>query len=257
VVVMSDESSEPGNASMTRRERLERIANAERDRRAGLREVAIATIGQPVEWPARVVLALALLDDQDGEPRRLLEEGLDLWARDAGLGELGELNRSHEDDADVEGTVAESAEPAEVADAPSNFDPLGFDLAAHPLEDDLESPVDLEELDRAFAEAEADVESMHNVNEVAERVLLDEPVGFDELAGEALTPVDEVDEFAVDAPPDNLGMDAAYVAASADHWSADERAMNETEALDARRRATLATLESWLHNLQDRRAGRA
>ena len=51
--------------------------------------VAVAAIGEAVEWPARAVLALARLPDSDGvQTRRLLEEGLDLWAHECGLGSL-------------------------------------------------------------------------------------------------------------------------------------------------------------------------
>jgi hypothetical protein len=229
-----------GYSSLTRRERLERIANAERDRRAGHAALAIATIGEPAEWPARAVVALASLSAVEDETRRILEEGLDLWARESGLGEL-------------------NVKAAEVDE--SATDPLGLASELDAVAQDLETPLDSSELDRAFAEAEADVESMHGVNEVAERVLMDEPVGFSELAGDELTPADAPDEshaFDVVAPPDTLGMDAAFVETSARaNFDSLIDVGHDPAEIDTRHRAALATLETWLQNLERQRAGRA
>ena len=250
------EDTEPGYSSLTRRERLERIASAERDRRAGRREVAVAAIGEPVEWPARAVLALASLADSARETRRLLEEGLDLWARNAGL---GELDRLPEDASET---------PDAATDPMAEPDPLGFDLATHPLGPELEAPLGRDELDRAFDEAEAEVDSMHSVNDVAERVLLDEPIGFVDLSGDELTPVDEDSDHEVEVAPDLLGMDAAHVAPAHERNRAPEDARKTTHAGESMGRSgegrsiVLATLESWLQNLERRKlksrtAGRA
>ena len=122
---------------------------------------------------------------------------------------------------------------------------------------DLEAPLDSSELDRAFAEAEAEVDSMHGVNDVAERVLMDERVGFAELAGDELAPIDAPDvshAFDVEAPPDTLGMDAAFVEPEVvpNVWAGHDPAQ-----IDSKRQVALATLETWLQNLERRKAGRA
>lgn len=178
-------------AGMARRERLERIAGAERDRRDGRPAMAAAAVGEPNEWPARVVLALTRLasEDLDGA-RRLLEEGLDRWALDLGLAPL---------------------------DAPS------------PPARVQDGGVDAEELDRAFAEAEADVEQMVDVNRVAARVLLDEPIDLAEFSGDPGEPCD----------PGDPGEAFAGAAEPADEAPTSRAIM-------------LATLERWLHNLEQR-----
>ena len=61
---------ELGYSALTRRDRLERIATAERDRRAGRIDMAVAILGEPTEWPARAVLALARLPESEGEATR-------------------------------------------------------------------------------------------------------------------------------------------------------------------------------------------
>lgn len=196
---------ELGYSAMTRRERLERIATAERDRRAGRVEVAIAALGEATEWPARAVLALAKLPEfEAAETRQILEEGLDVWLAEVGL-------RSFEEPVDDEPVESSSSE--------------------------LDRPIDNDELDRAFAEAEAQTDEMHSANHVAARVLMDEPIGLAELGGDVLAP----DEESVAA----LGMDAAMVEdlAPADRCSS--------------RSKVLATLERWLLNLEGRVARRA
>jgi hypothetical protein len=184
-----------GFSGMARRERLERIAGAERDRRDGHHAMAAAAVGEPNEWPARVVLALTRLvaDDVDGA-RRLLEEGLDRWALDLGL------------------------------------EPLDSPSTATVAEDGRVDSVDAEELDRAFAEAEADVEQMVDVNRVAARVLMDEPIDLAELSGEPYEEDEPGGAFALPAEP------AGEAPAS--------------------RAIVLATLERWLHNLEQRGARR-
>ena len=224
---------------------------------AGRRDLAVATIGEPVEWPARTVLALARLTQDEAETRQLLEDGLDLWAREFGLGDLNESEVENE--SDPLGLVAELESSATVLDA----------------------PLDPSELDRAFAEAEADVESMHDVNEVAGRVLMDEPIGFAELAGDELTPVEESIPYGEPRPQDRLGMDAAFVEAFPAGMNAahdrvpDDRDRNEFNSLeasalgrkrrcrsrigrlaDSRRLVAIATLESWLQNLELRKSRR-
>lgn len=235
-----------GYSSLTRRERLERIANAERDRRAGHAALAIATIGEPVEWPARAVVALARLSASEDETRRLLEEGLDLWAQESGLGEL-----------DVSSVDVEESLAGEMT---SETDPLGLASELDATPTDLDTPLDPSELDRAFAQAEADVGSMHDVNDVAERVLMDEPVGFAELAGDDLAPAAapvESHAFDVVAPPDTLGMDAAFVESNAPTIASSDDAGRYTKPRDKRHRIALATLETWLLNIERRKARRA
>jgi len=196
-----------GLAGMARRERLERIAAAERDRRDGRPAMAAAAVGEPNEWPARVVLALTRLvsEDVDGA-RRLLEEGLDRWAVDLGLA------------------------PLESPSAPSPVD---------------EGGVGAEELDRAFAEAEADVEQMVDVNRVAARVLMEEPIDWAEPSPEPGALGEPAERGASDGPGD-----------AADPGEPSEafaiRAASPAEEVPASRSHVLATLERWLHNLEQR-----
>jgi len=187
-----------GYSSLTRRERLERIATAERDRRAGRIEVAIAALGEATEWPARAVLALAKLPEFEAEEtRRILEAGLDAWRAEAGLA-------SFEESADEE--LLERSLP------------------------ELDSPIDNDELDQAFTEAEAQTDEMHSANQVAARVLMDEPIGLAELGGDLLAPAEEF--------PAALPVDAAIV---------EELATSDS---NHSRQMVLATLERWLQNLE-------
>jgi hypothetical protein len=201
---------ELGYSALTRRERLERIATAERDRRAGRVEVAIAALGEATEWPARAVLALAKLPEFEAEEtRRILEAGLDAWRAEAGLA-------SFEVPADEESADEE---------------PLEHSLP------DLDSPIDNDELDRAFAEAEAQTDEMHSANQVAARVLMDEPIGLAELGGDLLAPAAESSAA--------LPVDAAIV---------EEPAASDS---NHSRQIVLATLERWLQNLEASGARRA
>ena len=194
---------------LTRRERLERIAMAERDRRAGRVEVAIAAIGEASEWPARVVLALARLPEFEAvEARQILEEGLDLWADEVGL--------------------------------------AAFDASPVSPKSELDRPIEQAELERAFAEAEAQTDEMHSANHVAERILLDEPIGLAETGGDLFAPIEE---------PDPIAMDAAVV----EHAMPQRVPCPPGEAGDQRssRSQAMAILERWLQNLEQRNAGRA
>ncbi len=200
---------ELGYSSLTRRERLERIATAERDRRAGRVDVAIAALGEASEWPARVVLALARLPDfEAAETRQILEEGLDEWASEVGL---------------------------------QPFD----DLWSSP-ELDLEPPIEYDELERAFAEAEAQTDEMHSANHVAERILMDEPIGLAEFEGDLDAPLDE---------PDVIAMDAAMVEHVAPLRASGP--LGETGDSRPSRHQVVAILERWLQNLEQGYAGRA
>ncbi|HEB90164.1 MAG TPA: hypothetical protein ENI85_11380 [Deltaproteobacteria bacterium] len=227
-----------------RRDRVERIATAERDRRAGRLEIAAAAIGEPAEWPARVVLALVHLSgDEPEKAHRLLEEGLDSWASEMGLGALDPVSAGRVD------------EPEAAKEAP---------LDAH-----LDRPFDSFELDRAFAEAQTQTEEMRNVNHVAERVLMDEPVGLAELSDEPLMPIEALE---TDGPSLEEEMDAAFVAGEAELAGAPFGGVASASTIppgpaaepigpsvDAGRPShavVLATLERWLENLERLRAGR-
>lgn len=253
---------ELGLSALTRRDRLERIAAAERDRRAGRIELAIAVLGEGGEWPARIVLALAKLPEDEGaQTRAVLVRSLDVWAADSGL-------------APLDAPIGTSSEDPEIE--------LG----------DLDSPLDHDELERAFAQAEAQTDEMHDVNRVAERVLMDESVSLAALAGDELVPTDDgpdetSEDFDVDGSLDEsfsehaaseagaVEMDAAWVATSV--WPRAGRFEGPSlepgegtraevvEAFDASgdvaegqisRDVMLATLERWLVNLERSRAGR-
>jgi hypothetical protein len=198
---------ELGYSGLTRRERIERIATAERDRRAGRIDVAVAALGEASEWPARVVLALAKLPEfEAAETRRILEEGLDLWIDEVGLSPLDE--------------------PSE------------------PSGTRLDSPIEPDELERAFAQAEAQTDEMHDANRVAERVLMDEPIGLAELGEDPLL-ADEVPDL--NDVVSELAMDAAEI---------DDLAILPDISGSADTKV-LATLERWLQNLQSSSGGRA
>lgn len=197
-------SVEPGHSSLTRRERFERIVGAERDRRAGRIDVAIAALGDALEWPARVVLALAKLPvSEASETRRVLEEGLDAWMAEIGLSWL--------DESDEISSV------------------------------DLDRPIDDTELERAFADAEVQTDEMHDVNEVAARVLMQDSMDLAELGGDTLVPVDA---------SMSIQTDAAIV----DDLVGEDSVPPESSESDPQ---ALAVLERWLQNLEGSGAGRA
>ena len=198
---------ELGYSGLTRRERIERIATAERDRRAGRIDVAVAALGEATEWPARVVLALAKLPEfEAAETRRILEKGLDLWIDEVGLSPLDE--------------------PSESSGAR------------------LDSPIEPDELERAFAEAEAQTDEMHDANRVAERVLMDEPIGLAELGEDPHLADEGEDQNDV---VNGLVMDAAEI---------DDLAISPDVSGPANTKV-LATLEHWLQNLRSSSGGRA
>lgn len=194
---------------------------AERDRRAGRVEVAAAALGEASEWPARVVLALCRMPQFEApEARLILEEGLDRWVVEVGLAPFGD-----------------------VIESPSS---------------DLDRPIDNDELELAFAEAEAQTDEMLSANHVAERILMDEPLGLTELDGDSL-PLAEDSE-------DAIGIDAAFVADSEDATAMDAAFVEEAAAeaedpavTDSRpsRTQVLAILEHWLQNLEGSGARRA
>lgn len=224
---------ELGRSAWIRRERLERIATAERDRRAGRTALAIAALGEAIEWPARAVLALALLPDSEGgHARRVLVEGLDQWALESGLPPLDEPRPA----IDVRPDGPREADPLEPAD---------FAASAN----DLDRPLEAGELERAFAEAEAQVDEMHDVNRVAERVLFAGDFDLVDLTGEELDPLEESARIAA-ASARPRAMDAAMAPpVDASDWA------GESPGGSSSREVVLATLERWLQNLAQRRAG--
>lgn len=290
----------------TRRERLERIANAERDRRAGRAELAVAALGEATEWPARVVLALTQLPAEAcAEARRILEDGLDAWAEELGLPDLdlapeavpdagsglelevepeaverdprGETQEAVlvEDDAFSTGDTLEALE---LSDEPRfGADPYLEALADGPAREaspapSLAVPLAVEELDRAFDEAQAQTDEMHDVNRVAERVLLEEPLGLAELSGEALDAAEVPTAVELGEAPAtsdwraSAGWPGVEVGPALAAFPVEEaEAADFPDALDtpegtpeARSRTRiLATLERWLDNLERHRSGRA
>ncbi len=232
---------ELGRSAWIRRERLERIANAERDRRAGRTALAIAALGEASEWPARAVLALALLPDHEGgHARRVLEDGLDLWAFESGLPPIDEF-----DEREISVRQVEAAPPGPAFDE--------FQI-------ELDRPIEAGELERAFAEAEAQVDEMHDVNRLAERVLFDEPHGIAGLLDEELDPLEESARAAV-SPAGRRPMDAAAVPPFASSRSERSGESGFGDSHDSHRSgpsraAVLATLERWLQNLERGNVGR-
>ena len=280
-------------STWTRRERLERIAEAERDRRAGRVEVALASLGEATEWPARLVLALAKLADNEGAAaREILEATLDDWAAETGLDPLDpEAVADQATLAEEEAVSADDeAEPELVVDPE---DVLEEDLLSPPvavaaqdnagLEHAIDSPgalgapIEFDELERAFAEAEAQIDEMHDVNDIAGRVLDAEPLGLAELDGNAFEGIDDdlgeidphyaAERFADAASVEPPVTDAAWAAApiwpeliANDSAAAGvepiTNSLDETHAPGDRpsRALVLNTLERWLENI---RAGRA
>lgn len=201
---------ELGNSTLTRRERIERIAMAERDRRAGRVAVAVAALGEASEWPARAVLALCRMPELEApETRKILEDGLDLWVVEVGLA------------------------------------PFEEEFDRPPAE--LDRPIDNDELERAFAEAEAQTDEMLSANHVAAQILMDEPLGLTELGEEPFLSVEDSD-YSEHTPEDAMEMDAACVEAAEDPVPTDS---------GRSRPEVLAILEHWLQNLERSSARRA
>ena len=208
---------------------------AERDRRAGRIDVAVASLGEATEWPARVVLALARLPESAGdESRRILEEGLEIWAAEVGLDSLDEdLDQSEFEDFEPAGAMARGS--------------------------DLDRPIDNLELERAFAEAEAQTDEMHDVNDVAERVLMSESAGLAALSGDDLVPAAEAGGNGLLS--DLFGMDAAIVpepisppiVETSDRVGMESlsESVEEEGGVDPSRGVVLATLSRWLKNIEE------
>lgn len=256
---------ELGTSTLTRRERLERIATAERDRRAGRVALAIAALGEATEWPARAVLALARLPEADtSETRQILEEGLDRWAEEAGLDALDETPVAKTDtpEARTDTSAAGTDTPEEVS---ASMHGTSTTVDGLP---ELADPIDHGELDRAFAEAEAQTDEMHGANDVAERVLMQEPFGLAELDGDAIEMTASSRDDDLGPAPDVVASDApqapaAFVDAASvprDAVSAEAATTPVPEATPGgapSRAVVLATLERWLRNLEAVKAGRA
>lgn len=235
---------ELGRSAWIRRDRLERIATAERDRRAGRTELALAALGEASEWPAKAVLALAHLPAHEGDrARRVLEDALDAWALESGLPSLDELELSLRDETSVP--------------APEVFEAFQSELDRPATSTALETPIDAGELDRAFEQAEAQVEEMHDVNRAAAQVLFDSPFSFADVAEEELDPL-EASAREVMAEALRRPMDAASVPPAQARVAGPQAVFDSVErpgrsAADA---DVLATLERWLQNLERNRVGR-
>lgn len=259
---------ELGRSAWIRRERLERIATAERDRRAGRQALAIAALGEAEEWPARAVLALCLLPENEGaHARRVLEEGLEQWALESGLEPLTQLDAPSPQamlDADA---LPEEVDPLELSlrvEVPGPLPGTTPTREVEPPHDafrafqiELDRPIEAGELERAFAEAEAQVDEMHDVNRVAEGVLFDAPFDGGELLEEELDPLEESARAAL-AQARPRPMDAATVPTPP---AARAGAKARNDAFDGRsgrpsRAVVLATLERWLQNLERSRGER-
>lgn len=306
-------------SAWTRRDRLERIAAAERDRRAGRTALALAALGEGSEWPARLVLALAKLPDGEGpDARKILEATLDDWAAESGLAALdpqaaapavAPVDRAEpldedervaiEDDLVVDAVDAleedllvpatpvaasrafeardsedrsEPRAPVAPSEVSSVSDRLVAPIGEADVSDALAKPIEFDELERAFAEAEAQTDEMHGVNEVAERVLMDEPLGLAELDGQIHHAAEDAsvggdhedDGLADEVRSPGVETDAAW--AEAPIWpepiepeppriAASSASLPEVETRDVdggrpTRTEVIATLERWLDNLR-------
>lgn len=255
----------------TRRERLERIASAERDRRAGRKDLAVATLGDGPEWSARVVLALIHLPQEEGaDARSILEATLDDWAAESGLDALSGV------DVMEAAVVAETPAVLPPAEEVAFLEPTEAEVNTSDVSavaDVLAEPIEFDELERAFAEAEAQTDEMHDVNTVAARVLMDEPIGFAELSGDAFE-----DIAAASAPSAMLeGISATDDALTATTVRPTSYDVDPTEPHEIASVADYAedpadevikkgrpsgtivigTLERWLTNLETTKTGRA
>ena len=131
----------------------------------------------------------------------------------------------------------------------------------------LQRVVDRErdELERAFAEAEAEVDQMRDVNEVAERVLLGEPVGVVDLLDEDLLDPEPGRAGPSMFDPDPPGPDAAWaeqavwpepVPEDPRRFEEGALALSQEQKLEPEVRGRpqgLKTLERWLGKLERKR----
>ena len=150
---------ELGRSAWIRRERLERIATAERDRRAG-RHCARDRGARRGERMAGAGCA------RIGAAAR--RRGLHTPAGCSRTGSTcGRSRRAClcSDGAPRSSILRSYAQVEEAPPGPA-FDEFQFEL---------DRPIEAGELEHAFAEAEAQVDEMHDVNRLAERVLFDEP----------------------------------------------------------------------------------
>ncbi|MFO0687619.1 MAG: hypothetical protein U0900_02825 [Myxococcota bacterium] len=259
---------ELGRSAWIRRERLERIATAERDRRAGRQALAIAALGEAEEWPARAVLALCLLPESEGtHARQVLEEGLDQWALESGLEPLSALEAPSAGAGIDAGESVEEVDPLELSlrvEVPGPLPGARAALGGEPPHDafrafqiELDRPIEAGELERAFAEAEAQVDEMHDVNRVAEGVLFDAPFDGVELIEDELDPLEESARAAL-AKARPRPMDAATVPAAPASRSGSAPRDPAQDGVSGRpsRALVLATLERWLQNLERSRLER-
>lgn len=248
---------ELGRSAWIRRERLERIATAERDRRAGRTALAIAALGEAAEWPARVVLALALLPDAEGgQARRILEEGLDQWAQESGLPPLDEPVGELDALAAASAALGTLPAPPTTGTTGATESRLETERTA---EDDfrigLERPIEPGELERAFAEAEAQIDEMRDVNDVAAGVLFDGAFDASDVAEDDLDPLERSARERM-AGVAARAMDAASVpdrspdAGRASVEGGTRSGQGPSQAF------VLATLERWLQNLERTRSER-
>jgi hypothetical protein len=257
---------ELGRSAWIRRERLARIATAERDRRAGRIALAIAALGEASEWPARAVLALALLPESQGsDARRILEEGLDVWAAEAGMPPLDAPDALESSEVPSASQEPDSSDRLNTLDVRALADEQAFDSppasAFEAFQIELDRPIEAGELELAFAAAEAQVDEMHDVNRVAEQVLFDGAFELADLAGEELDPLEESARLAAAdrarRPMDAAsvpGMDRSRTIGSAPPLAAEQWDVDATSGRPSRE-IVLATLERWLHNLAQSRAG--
>jgi hypothetical protein len=188
-----------------------------------------------------------LPEGQGDETRVILEASLDDWAGETGLGSLA--GQSIDSEEIPLGTLANghqgsSETPSEWnAGSETQLEGRPIRPSAPPFAGDLTAPIESFELDAAFAQAEAQVDEMHDVNQVADRVLTDESVGLAELPEEGLENVFAIEPEA-DGSPGRL--DAAHTKTSA-----------EPDAGNPSRKVVLSTLDRWLGNLQTHSARKA
>ena len=207
-------------------------ALAEANRRAGREKEAerVAREGllhRPDCAAGSVALALALLDqERDEEARDVLERVL-------------EQTPDH---------------PVALAALPESGLPTAGDVSLEALGEDEDDELGDDELDRAFAGAETNVESMVSANDLAAQAMraaeLDQPEG---VAAHPHLLEDPSSPFATDTMAGLLerqGHDAEAQALRARAGTADEPASGQDALPGTERRRVLATLERWLGQLR-------